>query len=119
MQMEGRFGLRDAAAAHIRKHPREQHAGDEADHGRHEKQASRRRVQAEQQPRRAVDGDRKEHGGETSEDADQDGEREKELVFAESQLLKGQSHDRQFRRVSCCLPMSSSARSSAETSRHD
>jgi hypothetical protein len=41
VQVKSGFGLRDAAAAHIREHPREQHAGDKADHGRHEKQASR------------------------------------------------------------------------------
>lgn len=87
MQTKCGLRLRHAASAHIQKDGGQQNACDDTDQGWHRKQPEMGGREAEEQMAGAFNGQREEHGGEAREDANDNRQREKELVFAEAELL--------------------------------
>lgn len=79
--------LRHAASASIRKDRCEQDARHDTDQRRDCEQAEMRWRHAEEEMAGAVDGGRKEHGGESRENADHNRQRQEELILAKAKLL--------------------------------
>ena len=87
-QVIRRFGLRHAAAAHVRKDLRQQKPGDEAHERRDGEQAQTRRSQAKQPVAGLFDRQREQDGGESGQHADDDRQDEKDLILAQPELLR-------------------------------
>ena len=112
-QVVRRFGLRNAAPAHIGKDLGQQESGDEAHERGDGKESKTRRRQAEQPMAGLLDGDREQHRGEARQDADDDRQDQKQLILAQPQLLRAGQRSAHRASAPCFRPMRASAWSSA------
>ena len=85
--MKRGLGLRHTAAAHLGKHLGQQEAGHHADQRRHQEQPYIRWCETEEQMIGTLNRQREEHRRQAGDDADDDRERQEQLILTQPQLL--------------------------------
>src|SRR5581483_1435028 len=100
--------------ARVWKKLRQQEAGHDAHERRHGDEPRRRRLQAEEPALSRLDREREQNRGKAREDADDDRERQEQLILAEPNALRqgGETARRHRSDAPCARAISTSARSS-------